>query len=208
MKASVSGSINPSVTAPKYIQTRRFDYVRDPQKRILNTTPQHFTTLDESAKALIAKADTFFVASFVESKNDAQIEGVDVSHRGGRPGFVRIQDDVLTIPEYTGNFHFNTLGNFLVNPKAGLLFSDFASGDLLMLTGGVEIIWGSAEVDAFQGAERAWCFTVDHGLWLRDAMPLRWTFDEYSPNTLITGSWAETESAIVAEVRPGSTRSG
>ena len=35
---------------------------------------------------------------------------------------------------------FNTLGNFLVNPKGGLAFPDWETGDLLQLTGDVEVI--------------------------------------------------------------------
>ena len=61
--------------------------------------------------------------------------GVDVSHRGGKPGFVRIDDDkTLTFPDFSGNYHFNTMGNILLNPLAGLLFIDFEQGDLLYLT--------------------------------------------------------------------------
>src|SRR3546814_14766932 len=66
-------------------------------------------------------------------------QGADVSHRGGRPGFVRVTEDdgrsVLTIPDFSGNQFFNTLGNIAINPRAGLLFVDFATGDLLTLTG-------------------------------------------------------------------------
>jgi predicted pyridoxine 5'-phosphate oxidase superfamily flavin-nucleotide-binding protein len=53
-----------------------------------------------------------------------------VSHRGGRPGFVRIDgDDTLTVPDFNGNRFFNTLGNLAVHPRAGLLFIDFDNGD-------------------------------------------------------------------------------
>ena len=61
--------------------------------------------------------DTFFVASYADDGDDAARRGVDVSHRGGRPGFVQVDGDVLTIPDFAGNFHFNTLGNLLVNPR-------------------------------------------------------------------------------------------
>lgn len=67
--------------------------------------------------------------------------GLDVSHRGGRPGFMRVDGDVLTIPDFRGNRYLNTLGNFLLDPRAGLLFVDFARGDLLHLAGEVEVLW-------------------------------------------------------------------
>ena len=42
-------------------------------------------------------------------------EGVDVSHRGGRPGFVQVTEaegrSVLTAPDFAGNNEFNTFGN-------------------------------------------------------------------------------------------------
>ena len=47
-------------------------------------------------------------------------------------GVVRIEGGTLTIPDFAGNLHFNTLGNLLVNPRAGLVFADFESGDVLL----------------------------------------------------------------------------
>ncbi len=84
--------------------------------------------------ALIAAADTFFIATAVGAEAGAAA-GVDVSHRGGRPGFVQVNDHrTLTIPDYAGNHHFNTFGNLELNPRAGLLFVEFQRGDLLYLT--------------------------------------------------------------------------
>ena len=76
-------------------------------------------------------------------------------HRGGRPGFVKVAGETLTIPDYSGNYYFNTLGNFLVNPKAGLVFIDFATGELLMLTGTVEILWEDEPEVCVSNAARA-----------------------------------------------------
>ena len=188
---------------PQYIQTRAVDFVRDPQEPPRTAAPiDRFSTLDAAARAMIGTADTFFVASYVRTGARSQVEGVDVSHRGGRPGFVKVDGDRLTVPDYSGNFHFNTLGNFLVNPRAGLTFLDFATGDVLLLTGMVELIWeDDPEVKAFRGAERAWRFTLDHGIRLTDALPLRWTFGDYSPNTLITGDWDEAAATLAAEAK-------
>ena len=67
--------------------------------------------------------------------------GADVSHRCGRPGFVRIDNDsTLTVPDFMGNFFFNTIGNLQVNPRAGLLFPDFSTGNVLMLGTRVSVI--------------------------------------------------------------------
>lgn len=183
---------------PQYIQTRAFRFESQADRDRAAYEP--LSSFDQRALRMIDSADTFFVASYVAGQNDAASEGVDVSHRGGRPGFVRIDDDrTLTVPDYLGNFHFNTLGNFLVNPKAGLLFVDFNTGDVLTLTGHVEILWDDPDTKHFAGAERLWRFTLDHGRFLPAALPLRWSFGEYSPNTLLTGTWADAEALQAAD---------
>ena len=187
---------------PQYIQTRSLEFVRDPSASPAGPAAVALTTLDDEAREMIRSADTFFVSSYVESEQGARNEGVDVSHRGGRPGFVKVDGDTLTVPDFSGNKHFNTLGNFYSNPKAGLVFVDFETGDLLMLTGTVEILWeDDPAVHAFKGAERAWRFSLVHGIRLKDALPLRWSFGEFSPNSLITGDWKEADAVIAAEAK-------
>jgi predicted pyridoxine 5'-phosphate oxidase superfamily flavin-nucleotide-binding protein len=114
--------------------------------------------LDARARKQIAAADTFFVAT--ASGPGVENGGVDVSHRGGPPGFVRLVGDVLTIPDYRGNRYFNTLGNLLLEPRAALLFVDFAAGELLQLQGIAEVAWAEHDLP---GAERTWRFTVTGG---------------------------------------------
>lgn len=123
--------------------------------------------------------------------------GADVSHRGGRPGFVKIEDErSFLVPDFTGNFFFMTRGNLQLNPRAGVLFIDFDSGDLLTLTGTAEVVWDREDLKAFDGAERAWRFHVDSGWRLREALPLRWAFRDLSPNSVITGTWAEARREV------------
>lgn len=178
---------------PQYIQSRELERVED--KTLPVSTVKTLKELDARAQALIANSDTFFVASYVSNNTGEASEGADVSHRGGRPGFIRVDSDsTLTIPDYLGNNHFNTFGNFAENGKAGLLFLDFESGHLLTLTGTVEILWDSPDTQYFEGAERLWQFNIDHGRWIEHGLPLRWKMDEYSPNTLLTGTWAEAEN--------------
>ena len=192
---------------PQYIQTRTIEIDNDVDSRRQSHQQEDqqdphkfaFSVLDDTHRDLISNADTFFVSSFVETQDRPDIQGVDVSHRGGQPGFVKVDANTLTIPDYSGNNHFNTLGNFLVNPKAGLIFADFESGDLLMLTGRVEILWENApEVIAFKGAQRAWRFKLDHGLWLKQALPFRFRFIDYSPNSLLAGNWEQATATLAA----------
>lgn len=125
--------------------------------------------LDRDARLAIEAADTFFVASYVRHADGSA--DVDVSHRGGPAGFVRIEGDgTLVIPDYAGNNFFNTLGNFVRNPVAGLLFVDFDRGDLLQLTGQVELRLDDTSDDA----ARHWRVTVDTMVRRRASVPLRW----------------------------------
>ena len=78
-----------------------------------------------------------------------------MSHRGGKPGFVGVTGDTLAIPDFRGNRFYNTLGNLLGDPRAGLLFIDFASGDILQLQGRATIDW-HPEGNGPAGAERLW----------------------------------------------------
>ncbi|MEH6517172.1 MAG: pyridoxamine 5'-phosphate oxidase family protein [Halioglobus sp.] len=183
---------------PQYIQTRELERVEP--ETMPAASIEEMTELDEKSRTLIQQSDTFFVASSVSNGSGEASEGADVSHRGGRPGFIRVDNaHTLTIPDYLGNNHFNTLGNFVENAKAGLLFLDFESGHLLTLTGTVEILWDSPDTEFFDGAQRLWKFHIDHGRRIENGLPLRWALDEYSPNTLLTGIWSETEQKREAE---------
>ncbi len=186
---------------PQYIQTRTPSFVRTPgDDSATAERARTFTTLSPRLQDWIRRADTCFVASYVPASGDGVREGVDASHRGGRPGFVHVDGNSLTLPDYAGNLHFNTLGNFLLNPRGGLTFVDFESGSLLQLTGTVELLWEDDPlIKAFEGAERGWRFTVSRGVELVDALPLRWRFGEFSPNTLITGDWEQAAATAAAE---------
>ncbi|MEQ8652496.1 MAG: pyridoxamine 5'-phosphate oxidase family protein [Kiloniellales bacterium] len=182
---------------PQYIQTRTLTPLAEPEG--INAVPKRREAqgLDAAAKAIIAAADTFFVATAAEGEGRAY--GVDVSHRGGKAGFVRIgADDLLTIPDFAGNLLFNTLGNLLVNPRAGLLFVDFESGDLLYLAGRGTVILDSPEIAAFRGAERLWTFKVERSIRLQAALPFRFVFAESAATSLATGSWEEAAGALEA----------
>jgi len=179
---------------PQYIQLRQFRSV--PLADPATLTVEHLNGLDEAAKAMIADADTFFVASYVDVDEE---RSVDVSHRGGQAGFVQVQGNLLTIPDFAGNLHFNTLGNLLLNPRAGLLFIDFNSGDLLHLSGRTEIILEGPQVEAFQGAERLWTFEVERVVRRPAALALRWRFDGVSPNSLMTGTWEQAAARLQAQ---------
>jgi uncharacterized protein len=184
---------------PQYIQLRDYGFAREPGDIADLPPARTASVLDETARAMIGAADTFFVASYLD---DASGRHVDASHRGGKAGFVRIAEDgTLTIPDFAGNLHFNTLGNILLNPRAGLVFPDFEAGDMLQLTGTAEVVLDDPEIAAFQGAERLWRFRPTRVVHRPGALALRWTFraDGWSPNSLMTGDWETAERRLAAE---------
>jgi predicted pyridoxine 5'-phosphate oxidase superfamily flavin-nucleotide-binding protein len=128
-----------------------------------------FAGLDPAARAIVARADTFFVAT------SGGAHGVDISHRGGGLGFVQVDGDTLTIPDFNGNRYFNTLGNMLIDPRAALLFIDYDSGDVLTLQGTSAIDWEQGAATPSGNEGRRWRFTTACGTLQAAALPLRWS---------------------------------
>lgn len=146
--------------------------------------------LPAAAKALIRHCDTFFIATSVANTETSAAYGADVSHRGGRPGFVHVDaQDVLTWPDFQGNHFFNTVGNLLADARAGLLFIDFEQGHLLHLSGRAEVVWEGPQVEGFAGAKRLLRFAPERHVFRQGALPLRWTPCESSPHLAATGVW-------------------
>ncbi|UZF94671.1 pyridoxamine 5'-phosphate oxidase family protein [Bosea sp. NBC_00550] len=176
----------------KYIQarTRLPDGGEQPQ------AVQTLARLDGAAQALIAASDTLFIASAAVAGTPGG--GVDVSHRGGRPGFIRIDGDTLTVPDFIGNNYFNTLGNLLEEHRAAILLVDFETGTMLQLQGLVEIIWDGPELAGLEGSQRLWRFHVTRGWRSSHALPLRWTAPDYAPTTLQTGIWTGSRASVAA----------
>ncbi|MGX1785888.1 pyridoxamine 5'-phosphate oxidase family protein [Bosea sp. NPDC055332] len=167
----------------KYIQVREHEAV--PAAR---AATEELGGLDTAASALIAQSDTLFIASSSET-------GLDMSHRGGRPGFVRIAGGRLSVPDFAGNSYFNTFGNLLREPETSLLFVDFARGDVLQLQGIAEIIWNGPELVEFEGARRLLHVEVARAWRRKAALPLRWSEPEPAPTTLATGNWRQGHAA-------------
>ncbi|MFI9576536.1 pyridoxamine 5'-phosphate oxidase family protein [Microbispora rosea] len=153
---------------PKYLQKRTIAEDLEPRER----TSSSGDRLSEAQREWIKAADTFFVATHAPGL------GSDVSHRGGNPGFVEVVDARrLVWPDYAGNLMYMTLGNLELNPAAGLLFLDWATGDALHLTGRARVDWDPREVP---GAQRLVEFDVERVLQVGGASQLRWAFEEYS----------------------------
>lgn len=145
--------------------------------------------LDDGARRVITEADTCFVAS--SAHEHLPQGGVDMSHRGGKPGFIAIDGHTLCIPDFRGNRYMNTLGNLLAQPRAALLFIDFTQGDIVHLQGETQIYWQTQDSQGVPGAERYWRFDVVSAWRFRQALPWRGRNVEFSPATLRTGTWRD-----------------
>lgn len=158
---------------PKYIQQRELR----PAPAAGGGPTRSAAALSAAQQRRIAGADTFLIAS-----QHARV-GLDASHRGGNPGFVDIVDEAhLAWPDYTGNGMFQTLGNLTHSPRAGLLFIDFASGDMLQLTGRGSVDLDPARARRYRGAQRVIHFAVDGVRDTPGAVPLRAGPPAYSPH--------------------------
>lgn len=183
---------------PKYIQSRSVEWLSGSDRATVERPLVRSARFDERTVRWLEHADTLFIATAYPAAAGGRPHGVDVSHRGGKPGFVRVEDDrTFVLPDFSGNLFFNTIGNLLLDPRAGFLFVDFDRGDLCYLTGRVEVIWQGALLDAFEGAERLLRFRLDELIRVEGSLPLRFEFGEYSPVLARTGSWEAADSAAL-----------
>lgn len=115
---------------PSYIQQRVLEGAPAPTMAAAEST-----SVDSAQQALIRRADTFFLGTAHPER------GTDTSHKGGQPGFVRVDGPDLWWPDYAGNNLFSSLGNIAVDPETSLLFVDFATGETLQLSGTARLEW-------------------------------------------------------------------
>ncbi|MER2492721.1 pyridoxamine 5'-phosphate oxidase family protein [Catenovulum sediminis] len=180
---------------PKYIQARHFGFTA-------RTTQNHksrvqIKQLDESHRALIKQADSFYIASFYHNNANSHVSnGADISHRGGLPGFVKVDGNTIRFPDFSGNQFFNTLGNIKQNGCAGLTFVDYQHGHLLQLTGFAKIIENDPLLKYFKGALRFIDFEMTHGEWAAHFLPFVWGNAEFSANLKNTGTWQQADQAF------------
>ncbi|WP_197919683.1 pyridoxamine 5'-phosphate oxidase family protein [Burkholderia sp. THE68] len=175
----------------RYIQRRDSFFARRPDETEEGLI-EILTTIGNREANLIRRSTAMFIASYLDRQGVGR--QVDVSHRGGKSGFVRVTaDGSLTLPDFSGNNHFATLGNILLNPNCGFLFVDFETGDTLQMSGNGEVIFDSTEIQSFTGAERLLRFRPRQIIYRRNALPIRFRTKEgiETPGWSSTGKWAE-----------------
>jgi len=189
---------------PQYIHERAWRLLPAPSER---KSARRVSRLTASMRERIRAADTFFIASGHRGCGDSAAFGMDASHRGGDAGFVEVQSDTrLRFPDYAGNNHYNTIGNLMMDPRAGMLFVDFERGSLLQLTGRARIDWNSPELSRFPAAQRLVVFELEEAVELVETLPLRWsTSSEFVRTLRLVEKEVETEdiTSFVFEARDG-----
>jgi len=164
---------------PRYIHVR--EHIEDTADQAADFTQSTSYTAANSDQ--IRRADMLFIASRSPDLTEDRRAGVDVNHRGGMPGFVRVLDDkTLIIPDYDGNNFFNTFGNIMLDPRCGIQFPDFLTGDILTLNGHADVISDDPDGVAAYGSNRYLKFEADTVRHATAAFPLVYHMKEASTN--------------------------
>ncbi|KAK1832464.1 putative oxidoreductase [Podospora conica] len=134
---------------------------------------------------VLGGADMFFLAT-VEGEGGS----MDVNHRGGPRGFVRVERNeggaggvVVVYPEYSGNRLYQSLGNLLGDGEGriGVVVPDFETGDVLYLTGKAEVVAGEEAGRVMPHAKVVVRIVVEDGRFVRDGLPFRGEGEVPSP---------------------------
>ncbi|KAK3349355.1 hypothetical protein B0T25DRAFT_459192 [Lasiosphaeria hispida] len=160
---------------PKYINRKAVRPNVAAPRVVSKGTP----VLPGRAVGLVGRADMFFLSS-----TDGRT--MDTNHRGGPRGFVRVvrNDEggvVLVYPEYSGNRLYQTLGNLHENPRVGVAIPDFASSDVLYLTGETELLVGPAAAALMPHAKLVVKIVVHEARFVENGLPFRADDVEPSP---------------------------
>ncbi|UTW44981.1 pyridoxamine 5'-phosphate oxidase family protein [bacterium SCSIO 12696] len=177
---------------PKYIQKRELVWMESNAFEDVSRAKIH-SCINKSVKALIEGADTFFITSRTKAFNQNASSGIDASHRGGKPGFVRVDGSKLYFPDFSGNNFFNTLGNIQSDGRVGLFFPDFVSGDSVFVSGVAQILWDDSLKNRFEGSQCVIQVDVESVVHIPGFMPMRGELVERSPAIEQTGEWRSVD---------------
>jgi len=159
---------------PKYIQRRQPSASTTEAGK---SPSESGRKVDHKRRELVERADTAFVGSLHPAR------GVDASHRGGAPGFIRVVDTTtLRVPDYRGNGMFMTLGNFEVDSRASLAVIDFERRRVVSFSGSARLRFEAEHAQHPDGdTGRYWDFTVRE--WIEFDLPsaVRWERLDASP---------------------------
>ncbi|KAK9765491.1 hypothetical protein K7432_006143 [Basidiobolus ranarum] len=173
---------------PKYIQTRQWSKrqsnLEDSSQDRVNFLERPTETFPEDVRGIIKNADSFYIASrFIDSATPKNASGLDVSHRGGHRGFVRLLPDNKSFvwPDYKGNNMFMTLGNILKDSRAGVLFLNYDENSVVYITGVAKVIFNDEARRLIPGMTRVIMFAAEELIFARNTLPYQFQYQEDSP---------------------------
>lgn len=180
---------------PQYIQKREIQYVEGNETQRSFDDIEMSDHLNKQSASLIKRADTFYIASRTKDFTHDKRTGLDVSHRGGKPGFIKVSGNTLLFPDFSGNKFFNTIGNISSDARVGLVFPDFHSTDAVFITGKAKVHYDHPALTDIDGAERIIEVTIHSSAYIDAFLPMQGEIEEYSPSLTSTGIWNEVRTS-------------
>lgn len=176
---------------PQYIHTRDTQKVSNlgALEKVTHKNVQRYNGLTTHLQQVVSTAETFYIASRHATLGHNSNEGIDVSHRGGKSGFINVEANSLLIPDFSGNKFFNTIGNIVLDGRVGLCFFENTTGTLHFIQGNATVIWETDTLPDFDGAERFIHITVENAISIDNLYPFRHEVITRSPAVDSTGVW-------------------
>lgn len=134
--------------------------------------------LTKSQMETIRQSDTVFIASGYRGEGKDVRYGNDASHRGGAAGWIDVRDNnTIFLPDYSGNNHYNTMGNLVMDNRMGLTIPQFDTGGMIQLTGTTKLHLDEEKAaNMYPGALHVVEFHVQGVVELPEgSLPVRWS---------------------------------
>jgi|GEM_PF-413054 len=180
---------------PKYITVRALaPQTRQPETS-LNQPDSFDGRLPQECRDHINRVSTVFLATkHIPDEGDSTSARVGLNHRGGHPGFVRVHEQpgnegdgspaensttYLVLPDYSGNRFYQSLGNVQSTRLVGLSFPDFASGDMLWITGDAENLFDEEAAALMPRTSLVTRIRVTGVVYIKGALDLKLTSEEH-----------------------------
>ena len=170
---------------PQYIRPRK--WWTAPQESLQQEKNKTMVTSHLTPRQMetIRKSDTLFTATGYRGDGQDVRYGNDASHRGGVPGWMDVRDQhTIFLPDYSGNNHYNTMGNLVMDNRMGLAIPQFETGAMLQLTGRTKLHLDEEEAALmYPGAKHVIEFTVEQVVELPEgSLPVRWSQQDTRQN--------------------------
>jgi ferredoxin-NADP reductase/predicted pyridoxine 5'-phosphate oxidase superfamily flavin-nucleotide-binding protein len=169
---------NPTTTTANLTDDRKKE---DASTASSFASPLRSKSLRPEQIQLLEQAETILVATGYRGGDgiDGDVRyGNDASHPAG---FLQVSPDgtTITMPEFKGNNHFNSLGNLLMDKRMGITVPLLEEGGLLQLTGTAVVDMDTERAAAlFPGALRIVTFTVAQVNQVpAGTLPIRWDLE-------------------------------